>query len=53
MEERLREEGYYTVNIDYPSRKKTIEELASEHVSGAIEECRIDNAEGYTSLLIL
>lgn len=45
MEERLREAGYHTVNLDYPSRKKTIEEIAGEYVPEAIEECQIYNAE--------
>jgi hypothetical protein len=45
MEERLREAGYHTVNLDYPSRKKKIEQLAEEHVPEAIEQCQRYNAE--------
>lgn len=45
MEEKLREAGYHTVNVDYPSRKKTIEEIAGEYVPKAIEECQIYNAQ--------
>ena len=45
MEEKLREAGYHTVNLDYPSRKKTIEQIASEHVPEAIGECQTYNAE--------
>lgn len=45
IEERLREAGYHTVNLDYPSRKKTIEQIAEEHVPEAIEHCQSYNAE--------
>ena len=45
MEEKLREAGYHTVNLDYPSRKKTIEEIAGEYIPKAIKECQIYNAE--------
>lgn len=45
METKLREAGYTTVNLDYPSRSKTIEQIAEEYVPGAIEQCEIHNAD--------
>ena len=45
MEEILREAGYHTVNLDYPSRKKTIEQIASDDVPEAIEECQVYDPE--------
>ena len=36
---------YITVNLDYPSRKKTIENIASEYVSLATGKCMDSNAE--------
>lgn len=45
MEMKLREAGYITVNLEYPSRSKTIEQIATEHVPEAIEQCEIHDAE--------
>jgi pimeloyl-ACP methyl ester carboxylesterase len=45
MESRLREEGYITVNLNYPSRSKTIEQIVVEHVPEALEQCRINDAD--------
>lgn len=39
MQEKLTDEGYHTVNLNYPSRKKTIESIAREDVPPAIERC--------------
>jgi pimeloyl-ACP methyl ester carboxylesterase len=36
----LRAEGYHLVNVDYPSRKHTVERLAMDYVGRAIENCR-------------
>lgn len=38
-------EGYYTVNLDYPSRKKSIEELAKKHLPKAVKQCNGYQAE--------
>lgn len=40
MQEALRQDGYETANIDYPSRDHTIEELASIAVAKGLDECR-------------
>ena len=45
MEHTLRDAGYLTVNIDYPSRSKSIEQIARELVPDAIEQCTINNTE--------
>ena len=45
MEHALRDAGYLTVNIDYPSRSQSIEQIAREHVPDAIEQCTINNTE--------
>jgi triacylglycerol lipase len=39
MQNKLTQAGYHTVNLDYPSRKQTIEELAGNHIPPVIEEC--------------
>ncbi|MBW2659976.1 MAG: alpha/beta fold hydrolase, partial [Deltaproteobacteria bacterium] len=39
MQKTLAKAGYHTVNLDYPSRKKTIEQLAAEYVPLAVERC--------------
>jgi pimeloyl-ACP methyl ester carboxylesterase len=39
MERELNEAGFETCNISYPSRRHTIETLATEHVLPQIEEC--------------
>ncbi|MCF6259524.1 MAG: alpha/beta fold hydrolase [Gammaproteobacteria bacterium] len=41
----LRKEGYHVINIDYPSRKHTIETLAEDYVSKGIEECHSAQTE--------
>ena len=40
MAKRLEAEGYAVINDGYPSRKKTIEELAPEAVKGGVAGCR-------------
>jgi triacylglycerol lipase len=40
LAEALQAEGYYAVNLDYPSRKKTIERLAVEVIPEGIERCK-------------
>jgi len=40
MENSLIDTGYYVVNINYPSRKQTIEKLAERYVTQAINECQ-------------
>ena len=40
MESSLIEAGYHVVNVDYPSRKQTIEMLVKSYVVNAVEECR-------------
>ncbi len=44
MARRLAEVGYYVANIDYPSRKKPIPELAEIAVKQGLEACRENNA---------
>ena len=39
MQNKLTQSGYHTVNLDYPSRKQTIEELAGNHIPPVLEEC--------------
>ena len=36
----LSEAGYLTINLDYPSRQKSIEQLAGEVVPKGIQQCR-------------
>jgi hypothetical protein len=40
LEECLLENGYGVLNLDYPSRSKSIQEIADKIVPGAIEFCR-------------
>lgn len=40
LAEALREEGYATVNVDYPSRSGPIEELVALSVQPGLEQCR-------------
>lgn len=40
MENSLNEEGYHVVNVDYPSRKQTIERLVENYVTKAVAECQ-------------
>ena len=44
MAEKLREAGYSVVNLDYPSRKDSIETLALKTVREGIEQCRASGA---------
>jgi len=43
MQDHLIDAGFHTVNVDYPSREKTIEQLASEYIPPAIEKCSAYN----------
>ena len=46
MAEALVEEGFETINVDYPSRDKTIEELAPLAIGAGLDGCRaIDSVE--------
>lgn len=40
LEEKLKQHGYSVVNVDYPSRHKSIEELAAPAVEEGLEFCR-------------
>ncbi len=40
MQETLTNAGYHTVNLNYPSTKKTIESIAGEDFPPALEQCR-------------
>jgi pimeloyl-ACP methyl ester carboxylesterase len=44
MADALQEQGYSVCNIDYPSRQKTIEELAAGAVQEGIDQCRARGA---------
>ncbi len=39
MQNRLAAEGYHTVNLDYPSTSKMIEQIAESHFPEAYEQC--------------
>lgn len=39
MQKKLTQAGYHTVNLDYPSRKQNIEELAVNYIPPVLEEC--------------
>ena len=45
MGQALSEAGYLTINLDYPSRQKSIEQLADEVVSKGIQQCRDADAD--------
>ena len=45
LESHLSDKGYSVLNIAYPSRSKTIEELAGEVIPKAIERCRNNGAK--------
>ena len=45
IEDALRASGYRTVNINYPSRSKTIQELAVEAVPEGLHHCRLKGAK--------
>ena len=40
----LRADGYQVINVDYPSRKDTVERLAMTYVGQAIQDCRARRA---------
>ena len=40
---KLTQSGFYTVNVDYPSRKYPIEKLAAQAIEPALKECRTEN----------
>lgn len=40
MQKQLRAEGYHTVNLDYPSTSKTIEEIATAYFPKSIDQCQ-------------
>jgi len=42
MEASLSQVGYRVINVDYPSRKASVETLANRYVSKAVAECRGD-----------
>jgi len=44
MEESLKEKGYVVANINYPSRDKTIEELANDAVAAGLHACNAAQA---------
>lgn len=44
MQKALTKNGYQVINLAYPSRKYTIEELANKYISNAIIQCRRNNA---------
>lgn len=43
LAESLDSVNYHVVNIDYPSRKKTIEELAPQAINDGLNECNVDS----------
>jgi len=45
MENALVQAGYKTVNLDYPSRKKSVEEVAAEELREGIQLCNQAGAE--------
>ena len=40
MQKALARAGFHTVNLDYPSRKQSIEQLAQNHIPKAVSHCR-------------
>ncbi|HAK58912.1 MAG TPA: hypothetical protein DCO77_00825 [Nitrospiraceae bacterium] len=40
MEKHLTQAGYRVVNVDYPSTSKTIPQISTEAVAGAVSQCR-------------
>lgn len=45
MEEELNATGYNVINVDYPSRKQTIETLSNGYISKAVAQCKANNTE--------
>ena len=44
MERMLAGEGFLTVNIDYPSRKAPVEDLALEYIPSGLSQCAVKGA---------
>ena len=44
MQQSLTDAGYYTVNVDYPSRQYTVETLAPMAINPALAKCRAEQA---------
>src|SRR5436190_253966 len=44
MRRALRQAGYVVANLDYPSRKGTVEELSESVIGTALEDCRVHGA---------
>lgn len=44
MADTLHEEGFSTVNVDYPSQQGTVEELAPIAVGSGLDQCRLNGA---------
>lgn len=40
MQKALTQAGFHTVNLDYPSRKESIEQLAQNHIPKAVSHCQ-------------
>ncbi len=45
MEKTLNATGYNVINVDYPSRKQSIETLSNNYISKAITECKSNNTQ--------
>jgi len=45
LETHLKQAGYAVLNLDYPSREKTIENLVKDHLVPAIQTCRHQGAQ--------
>ncbi len=46
IEKKLKKQGYYTVNVDYPSRQKCIEDLAISAIETALQKCQKNSHQG-------
>tara|TARA_R110002126_G_scaffold38317_16_gene114478 strand:- start:1221 stop:1961 length:741 start_codon:yes stop_codon:yes gene_type:complete len=44
MQQALTEAGYFTVNVDYPSRQYAVEKLAPMAITPALAKCRAENS---------
>ncbi len=45
MADFLAKAGFHTINVDYPSTRKTISRIAEEHLHTVIEQCRVKGWE--------
>jgi hypothetical protein len=45
MENHLKQAGYAVLNLGYPSREKTIQNLVIDHLIPAIRQCRLQGAQ--------